>query len=101
MRLTSLLLIGLASCSNPQPEKEKPKIRPVEEVEEPVDSLTAQTEESWPIRVVNVELHDGKEGMWMVTTENGVLYYTNEKPRVGDVAFCLDNQDRVVDCPER
>lgn len=47
--------------------------------------------DSWPICIVSVEKDRQVENQWKVTTENGVVYYTNELPQVGDTAFYLKN----------
>ena len=35
---------------------------------------------------------------WEVVTENGVMYYTNHKPQIGDIAFCLGMDEEIVEC---
>lgn len=55
--------------------------------------------DAWPVKVTKVYLNDkfqAPEYKWCVETENGVLYHTNTKPKVGDVAFCLDDKERIV-----
>ena len=49
----------------------------------------------WPIKVVSVEKNGNPK--WMVTTENGVIYYTNKKPKVGDIAFYINDNDDITD----
>lgn len=56
----------------------------------------------WPIKVTSVKPNTDKtiKQKWVVETENGVMYYTNKKPKVGDVAFCIDDNDNIVKCKE-
>ena len=49
----------------------------------------------WPIKVISVEKNGNPK--WMVTTENGVIYYTNKKPKVGDIAFYINDNDDITD----
>jgi hypothetical protein len=35
---------------------------------------------------------------WQVVTENGIMYYTNKRPQIGDVAFCLGMNEEIVKC---
>lgn len=46
---------------------------------------------SWPVCIVAVEKDKYAENQWKVTAENGVVYYTNELPQIGDTAFYLFN----------
>lgn len=49
----------------------------------------------WPIKVISVEKNGNPK--WMVTTENGVIYYTNKKPKVGDIVFYINDNDDITD----
>jgi hypothetical protein len=52
----------------------------------------------WPIRVQSVEKSDEKNTpKWQVVAENGVMYYTNKKPKIGDIAFYLNDNDEITD----
>jgi hypothetical protein len=52
----------------------------------------------WPIKVIRVEPNTNEfiEGDWIVTTENGATYYTNEIMRVGQIAFYLGNNGEII-----
>ena len=56
--------------------------------------------DTWPIKVSKIEKNRNKlvKEKWMITTENGVVYYTNHKPKIGDIAFCIDDYDNIVKC---
>lgn len=66
----------------------------------PQPIIPTDTTKAWPIKVVSVERNIDKsiDMKWQVITENGVMYYTNKKPQIGDVAFCLGMDDEIVDC---
>jgi hypothetical protein len=34
---------------------------------------------------------------WQVIAENGLMYYTNKKPKVGDIAFYINDNDDITD----
>jgi hypothetical protein len=79
------------------PPKQELKIQ--KNIDEPVkpDTITAMSN-PWPIRVESVEKsYEKNTPKWQVVTENGVMYYTNKKPKVGDIAFYINNNDDITD----
>ena len=66
----------------------------------PQPIIPTDTTKAWPIKVVSVERNIDKsiDMKWQVITENGIMYYTNIKPQIGDVAFCLGMDEEIVDC---
>ena len=53
----------------------------------------------WPIKITKVYPNkDMKVSKlkWCVETENGVLDYTKIKPKVGEIAFCLTDDEKLV-----
>jgi hypothetical protein len=94
-----LLSIGLISCDliTPQPIL-IPRIGTVTVSPQPI--IPTDTTKAWPIKVVSVERNVDKsiDMKWEVVTENGVMYYTNHKPQIGDVAFCLGMDEEIVKC---
>jgi len=94
-----LLSIGLISCDliTPQPIL-IPRIDTV--IVSPQPIIPTDTTKAWPIKVVSVERNVDKsiDMKWEVVTENGVMYYTNKKPQIGDVAFCLGMDEEIVEC---
>lgn len=62
--------------------------------------IPTDTTKAWPIKVVSVERNIDKsiDMKWQVITENGIMYYTNIKPQIGDVAFCLGIDEEIVEC---
>ena len=82
-----------------QPTTPKNELKIQKNVDEPVVNDTTIVEQKvgnlWPIKVVSVEKNGNPK--WMVTTENGVMYYTNTKPKVGDIAFYINDNDDITD----
>ena len=66
----------------------------------PQPIIPTDTTKAWPIKVVSVERNVDKsiDMKWQVVTENGIMYYTNKKPQIGDIAFCLRMYEEIVDC---
>lgn len=95
----TLLSLGLISCNliTPQPII-IPRTDTVTVSNQPI--IPTDTTKAWPIRVVSVERNVDKsiDMDWQVVTENGVMYYTNNKPAIGQVAFCLGIDEEIVDC---
>ena len=64
----------------------------------PIDTTIVINNKPWPIKVVSVTKNTDKfiDGKWQVITENGVMYYTNERTYVGQIAFYLNDNDEIV-----
>jgi hypothetical protein len=95
----TLLSIGLISCDL---ITAPPIIIPHTDtvVVSPQPIIPTDTTKAWPIKVVSVERNVDKniDMKWEVVTENGVMYYTNKKPQIGDIAFCLGMDEEIVEC---
>jgi hypothetical protein len=95
----TLLSIGLISCDliTPQPIL-IPRTDTV--IISPQPIIPTDTTKAWPIKVISVERNIDKsiDMKWQVVTENGIMYYTNKKPQIGDVAFCLGMDEEIVEC---
>ena len=97
--LLTLLSIGLISCDLiTAPPILIPRTDTV--MGSPQLIIPTDTTKAWPIKVVSVERNVDKsiDMKWQVVTENGVMYYTNKKPQIGDVAFCLGMDEEIVEC---
>jgi hypothetical protein len=94
-----LSIVILVACDiiTPQPIL-IPRIDTVTVSPQPI--IPTDTIKSWPIRVISVERNVDKsiDMKWQVVTENGVMYYTNKKPQIGDIAFCLGMNEEIVEC---
>jgi len=95
------VLIGMPTRTNKEP-KPKKELKIQKNIAEPTefDSLVVEQIQGkpWPIRVQSVEKSDEKNTpKWQVVAENGVMYYTNKKPKVGDIAFYLNDNDEITD----
>jgi len=66
----------------------------------PQPIIPIDTTKAWPIKVVSVKRNVDRsiDMAWQVVTENGIMYYTNKKPQIGDVAFCLGMNEEIVKC---
>jgi hypothetical protein len=66
----------------------------------PQPIIPTDTTKAWPIKVVYVKRNVDRsiDMAWQVVTENGIMYYTNKKPQIGDVAFCLGMNEEIVKC---
>lgn len=66
----------------------------------PIDTTIVTNDVSvpWPVKVISVEPNTNEfiEGDWIVTTENGLTYYTNEFTRVGKIAFYIGNNGEII-----
>jgi hypothetical protein len=94
-----LLSIGLISCNLITPQSIL--ISRVDTViVNPQPIIPTDTTKAWPIRVISVERNVDKsiDMKWEVITENGIMYYTNQKPQIGDIAFCLGTNEEIVKC---
>ena len=70
----------------PTPIKEQP-------IETEEDSLVEQL---YPISVIEVNKSTYKGYKWEVIAENGVMYYTNNKPKIGDPAFYIGDDSETL-----
>jgi len=93
-----LPIIGLMACK----ESTSPSIPTFIDtvVTKPQPIIPIDTTKAWPIKVISVKRNVDKsiDMKWEVVTENGVMYYTNHKPQIGDIAFCLGINEEIVDC---
>ena len=66
-----------------------------------MDTVIAEQTQTkvWPIRVITVERNVDKsiDMKWQVVAENGVMYYTNKKHKIGDIAFYINDNDEITD----
>jgi hypothetical protein len=93
-----LSIVGLVACKGTTTPPTTVLIDTV--VTKPVSVIPIDTVKAWPIRVISVERNVDKsiDMKWQVVTENGVMYYTNKKPQIGDIAFCLGMDEEIVNC---
>lgn len=64
----------------------------------PIDTTIGMNNKPWPVKVVRVESNTNEfiEGEWVITTENGLTYYTNEIVHVGQIAFYLNSNGEII-----
>jgi hypothetical protein len=99
--ILSLLFILSKSTSESKPiiQNEEYKIDSI--ISDPLRVDTAITlgqTDSLPVRIVSVEKNANKivNVKYQVLTENGLLYYTNEKSKVGDTAFYMGSNGLLI-----
>jgi hypothetical protein len=99
--LLSLLFILSKSTSESKPiiQNEEYKIDSI--ISDPLRVDTAITlgqTDSLPVRIVSVEKNANKivNVKYQVLTENGLLYYTNQKSKVGDTAFYMGSNGLLI-----
>lgn len=95
----AIAVISLVACNRTTPTSTNvtyidstiPKVK---------STVLVDTIKEWPIKVTSVEKNVDKsiDMKWQVVTENGVMYYTNTRPTIGDTAFCIDNEDNIIKC---
>lgn len=70
-------------------------VKPVPEqpYESKKDSLIKQL---YPICVVEVNKSTYEGYKWEVVAENGLMYYTNKKPKIGDPAFYIGSDSETL-----
>ena len=58
------------------------------------------SEEMYPAVVVDIQIDEyyGKGKYYAVTTQNGILYYTKKKPKIGDTAMFVDDNHNIINC---
>jgi hypothetical protein len=54
------------------------------------DTATDLLTPLFPVPITSVTKTNMKGYKWEVTSENGVVFYTNNKPKVGEVSFYMD-----------
>ena len=90
---------GITSSKQYPEQPVKPTIsdsvKPVPEqpYESKKDSLIKQL---YPICVVEVNKSTYKGYKWEVIAENGLMYYTNKKPKIGDPAFYIGSDSETL-----
>ena len=60
------------------------------------DTATSLLTPLWPVPIVRVTRARMDGYKWEVESENGIVFYTNHKPEVGDVAFYMDGDSEKV-----
>jgi len=78
-----------------------------DECDEDEDKIEFQTldtclssEEMYPAVVVDIQIDEyyGEGKYYAVTTQNGILYYTKKKPKIGDTAMFVDDNHNIINC---
>jgi len=103
--MISKMLYQETPVSKETPKFEAPSCE--DECDEDEDKIEFQTldtclssEEMYPAVVVDIQIDEyyGKEKYYAVTTQNGILYYTKKKPKIGDTAMFVDDNHNIINC---
>jgi hypothetical protein len=103
--MISRLLYQETPVSTETPKFEAPSCE--DECDEDEDKIEFQTldtclssEEMYPAVVVDIQIDEyyGKGKYYAVTTQNGILYYTKKKPKIGDTAMFVDDNHNIINC---
>ena len=103
--MISRLLYQETPVSKETPKFEAPSCE--DECDEDEDKIEFQTldtclssEEMYPAVVVDIQIDEyyGKGKYYAVTTQNGILYYTKKKPKIGDTAMYVDDNHNIINC---
>ena len=80
-----------------KPSKKELKVDSVK-IDKVLPDTTMVYNNPFPVRVERIELCDLENNpKFRVYTENGVIFYTTKKPKVGDIAFYLNNNGEMTD----
>jgi len=80
-----------------KPSKKELKVDSVK-IDKVLPDTTMVYNNPFPVRVERIELCDLETNpKFRVYTENGVIFYTTKKPKVGDIAFYLNDNDEITD----
>ena len=85
------LAVGMIGCK--EDIKSSHNDYPINKTQNGEDSLIQQL---YPINVIQVNKSTLKGYKWEVTIENGAMYYTNTKPKIGDPAFYIGNDSETL-----
>lgn len=94
-----LLVLGVIAIMNtPSNNSQYPAINtpPIEVMTSYPDTSTSMLEPLFPVPIIRVTKTNMDGMKWEVESENGVIFYTNNKPKVGEVAFYMDNETEKV-----
>jgi hypothetical protein len=103
--MISKMLYQETPVSKETPKFEAPSCE--DECDEDEDKIEFQTldtclssEEMYPAVVVDIQIDEyyGKGKYYAVTTQNGILYYTKKKPKIGDTAMFVDDNHNIINC---
>ncbi len=103
--MISRMLYQETPVSKETPKFEAPSCE--DECDEDEDKIEFQTldtclssEEMYPAVVVDIQIDEyyGEGKYYAVTTQNGILYYTKKKPKIGDTAMFVDDNHNIINC---
>ena len=80
-----------------KPSKKELKVDSVK-IDKVLPDTTFASDSLFPVKIKKIGFSDlDNDPKYRVTAENGVVYYTDKKPKVGDIAFYLNDNDEITD----
>ena len=80
-----------------KPLKKELKVDSVK-IDKVLPDTTFASDSLFPVKIKKIGFSDlDNDPKYRVTAENGVVYYTDKKPKVGDIAFYLNDNDEITD----
>jgi hypothetical protein len=93
----TVTLFVIRDTERHKPLKKELKVDSVK-IDKVLPDTTMVDNNPFPVRVERIELCDLENNpKFRVYTENGVIFYTTKKPKVGDIAFYLNNNGEITD----
>ena len=80
-----------------KPSKKELKVDSVK-IDKVLPDTTFASDSLFPVKIKKIGFSDlDNDPKYRVTAENGAVYYTDKKPKVGDIAFYLNDNDEITD----
>jgi hypothetical protein len=93
----TVTLFVIRDTERHKPLKKELKVDSVK-IDKVLPDTTMVYNNPFPVRVERIELCDLETNpKFRVYTENGVIFYTTKKPKVGDIVFYLNNNGEITD----
>jgi hypothetical protein len=93
----TVTLFVIRDTERHKPLKKELKVDSVK-IDKVLPDTTMVYNNPFPVRVERIELCDLEtKPKFRVYTENGVIFYTTKKPKVGDIVFYLNNNGEMTD----
>ena len=92
--MKKLLIIAMlfASCQTNTPEQ----IIETPALDNSTPDTTSLFTPLYPVPVVRVTKCNMDGMKWEVESENGIVFYTNNKPKVGEIVFYMDSESEKI-----
>jgi len=93
----TVTLFVIRDTERHKPLKKELKVDSVK-IDKVLPDTTFASDSLFPVKIKKIGFSDlDNDPKYRVTAENGVVYYTDKKPKVGDIAFYLNDNDEITD----